>query len=151
MEGIDREALTTLITQEVAKAVASHEDRCPAVAAVEELKKGQDETHHLLNKLQMKLNGIWANGSGGPPGWLETFSARTEARFDTLETKVTELRVSKIESDGAKKQLDRIEAKETQFATAKRDWAKLLLQAIAILGGGSWAAERIRDFILNHH
>jgi hypothetical protein len=75
-----RTELKQFITYEVARQLKI--ELQPINAGIEILEDGVDKIRHW------KL-GLWSNGSGGPPGWLENFAADTTKQFAEIKEIVT--------------------------------------------------------------
>ena len=140
--------------------IKAHMSDCPLEDTVRELKAEKEKVRDLLALIQKKLNGLWANGSGGPPGYLEKQEEIVEGRFARLEKQnaeqfqrlfdtVSDLKKDKYRAEGAAEQAEKDETKAGKKSEVKRDWLKIAL-TVAGIGGGAWLLDFIKSLIAAH-
>jgi hypothetical protein len=153
-------SLQAEIERMVLAQIKAHIGDCPVESAVLELKAERDKVRESLLAIQKKLNGIWANGSGGPPGYLELLSASLEKtarerndsvdeQFQRLFTVVSDIKKDKYRAEGAAEQLGKDKLDAVQVALVRRDWLRMALM-VGTMGGGAWLFDLIKLLVVSH-
>lgn len=76
-----------------------------------------------VDKIDRRLLGLWSNGSGGPPGYLETARDEDKRRQDQLDEALKEIRSTQLQTA---RSVDLITDRDQQKAIRRKKYIGLL-------------------------